>query len=281
MTSTLPGTPAVARLPYIIRGGADGRARLRVLFDATWPGTEALFERLEIRPGMRCLDAGCGAGDVTAQLARLVAPHGRVLGVDVDEGVIAVARAEAAGVHEAEYAALDLTAAELSAEFDLVYARFVLTHVRDPQDVAERLLAGVRPGGIVALEDIDLGGVFGYPEHDAARRAYELYRALARRRGCDHDIGLRLPAILAAAGCDDVQVRVTQPAGAQARTAHERAAKHIVPMTLEAIGDAAVSEGLSERDELELLVAELRELADDERVFLSMPRVVQAWARCR
>ena len=80
---------------YVIRGGLEGRERLRVLARVMWPTTEALFTRIGIDPGARCLDAGCGGGDVSCSLARLV-PDGRVLGTDLDDAKVEMARAEAA-----------------------------------------------------------------------------------------------------------------------------------------------------------------------------------------
>jgi ubiquinone/menaquinone biosynthesis C-methylase UbiE len=44
-----------------------------------------LLQRSGIQPGMACLDIGCGGGDVSFDLARLVGPNGRVAGIDIDE----------------------------------------------------------------------------------------------------------------------------------------------------------------------------------------------------
>ena len=44
---------------YIIRGGFEGRERLRVLSRVMQPTTLALFQRAGVRPGMECLDVGC------------------------------------------------------------------------------------------------------------------------------------------------------------------------------------------------------------------------------
>src|ERR1051325_8233637 len=65
---------------YVIRGGIEGRERLRILSRVLRETTAALFERLEIGDGMRCLDVGCGSGDVTMELARRGCPPGQALG---------------------------------------------------------------------------------------------------------------------------------------------------------------------------------------------------------
>ncbi len=82
---------------YVIRGGKEGYERLRLLARDRWPDTAALFERAGLSPGMRCIDLGCGGGEVTFEIARLVAPGGSVTGVDMDAIKLDLAR-RAAGM---------------------------------------------------------------------------------------------------------------------------------------------------------------------------------------
>ena len=81
---------------YVIRGGLEGRERLRVISRVMHPSTSSLFDRVRVADGHRCLDVGCGGGDVTIALARRVAPHGAAVGVDIDDTKLAIARNEAA-----------------------------------------------------------------------------------------------------------------------------------------------------------------------------------------
>src|SRR5262245_34382381 len=80
---------------YVLRGGAAGAERLGLLGRVMGPTTEALQLRAGLAPGMRCLDAGCGAGMVALALARRVGPGGQVVGVDVDEAALDLARRQA------------------------------------------------------------------------------------------------------------------------------------------------------------------------------------------
>ena len=65
-------------------------------------------------PGERALDIGCGFGDTTRQIAELVGPEGSVLGFDVSERFIGLAReeAEADAVANARFAVGDLQVTE-------------------------------------------------------------------------------------------------------------------------------------------------------------------------
>jgi SAM-dependent methyltransferase len=266
---------------YIIRGGAEGRERLRVLSRALRPGTTSLLDRVGVRAGMRCLDAGCGGGDVTVELAGRVAPGGKVVGVDLDETKLDLARAEAerCGVDNVTYLYGDVTNGSLPSGFDLVYARFVLTHLVDPAAVARHFVDALRPGGICVVEDIDYEGAFCYPDSEVYREAQQLYYATAQARGVDPDIGRRLPELLTRAGCEDVMVGVTQPAGMRPDVSGEADVKLLMALTHDAIADAAVEAGLATREEVNHLAERYYALVDDEHTFMSMPRVVQAWGR--
>jgi ubiquinone/menaquinone biosynthesis C-methylase UbiE len=81
---------------YVIRGGKEGYERLQLLGRDRWPDTAALFERAGLSAGMRCIDLGCGGGEVTLEIAGLIAPRGRVTGVDMDEIKLNLARRAAA-----------------------------------------------------------------------------------------------------------------------------------------------------------------------------------------
>ena len=119
---------------------------------------------------------------------------------------------------------------------DLVYCRFVLTHLQAPELALARLVEHVLPGGVAVLEDIEISGGVIHPPSAAHQAFTDLYRRAALGRGVDPDIGPRLPAMLRAAGIADVQTCVVQPAGLQGEV------KHVDYLTMDAIADAVVED---------------------------------------
>jgi ubiquinone/menaquinone biosynthesis C-methylase UbiE len=224
---------------------------------------------------MACLDIGCGGGDVSFDLARLVGPGGTVLAVDVDDVKIEIARAEAAAqqIQNIEFRVADLEVSDLAAGFDLAHARFVLSHLQNPERMLAELRKALRPGGVVAIVDTDFRGHFSEPDCPSLRRYVDLYIETVRRRGGDANIGLRLPALLARTGLDDVQMSVVQHAATEGET------KLIVPMTMEFVADAIVAEGLASQAEVDEILADLYEFARDPNTVLSGPRIIQTCAR--
>jgi SAM-dependent methyltransferase len=258
---------------YVIRGGLEGRERLRVLSRVMWPATSALLDRIGIAPGANCLDVGCGSGDVTNELARL-APLGRTVGVDLDETKIQLAIADGAigVIPNVEFRVGDVFDAPNDSErFDVIYVRFVLTHLPDPLAALQSLTQRLAPGGVVVAEDIDFRGHFCYPESAAFDRYVDWYSTAVRNRGCDPDIGPRLPSLLSQAGLTNVDMNVVQPAG------RDNEAKLITPITLEAIAESVLAAQLATPQLLGDTVGQLYELASDSTTVMSLPRIVQAW----
>lgn len=269
-------SPPVAAT-YIIRGGRIGRERLRVLSEVMAPGTASLLDRIGIRPGFRVLDVGCGGGDVATVLSAHAGAGGRVVGIDIDAEAVAIARAEAAerGVAGISYVVGDFrdpaVLAAAQGPFDLVYARFVLSHLADPDAAIATLAGAVAPGGVVAVEDVDFSGHFCFPPSADFDAYLAFYRAAARALGADPEIGQSLPARLAAAGIEAIGTAVTQPAGLDGPV------KLIAPLTLSAIIPAVTAAGLADEAELVALADCLFALAEDGTTFQSAVRVVQAW----
>src|SRR5262249_52539032 len=237
------------------------------------PSTLALLARAGVRPGMTCLEVGCGSGDLAFDLARMVSPSGRVVATDIDRVKLDLARADAQaqGLHNIEFQFGDITQDEQKSEFDLVHARFVLTHLPKPDTALAKMRQALRPGGIAVVEDIDFRGYFCHPECAACERFVELYMRAVQRRGGDPNIGPRLPGLLKAAGFDSVQMNLVQPAAMSGEI------KLLTPITMESIADAVIAEGLASSDEISLIVEELYAFANSPETIMSAPRVIEAW----
>lgn len=262
------------RKHYIIHGGVEGRERLRILARVLQPTTLSLFDRAGIKPGTVCLDVGCGGGDVTFDLAQRAGPEGRAVGLDIDETKLELARgeAEARRLGNVEFRLLDISqSVEGGPQFDVVYARFLLTHLKDPSGALARMRRVLQPGGVVIVEDIDFTGYFCHPYSAALSRYVELYTQAVRRRGGDPNIGPRLPELLLDAGFEGVQVCVVQLA------ALEGEMKLINPLTMENIVDAVLEEGLASKEEVDRIIDDLYQFSRDPKTVASSPRVVQVW----
>jgi ubiquinone/menaquinone biosynthesis C-methylase UbiE len=158
-----------------------------------------------LRPGLDLLDVGCGPGTITVGLAARVA-HGRVVGVDVSAEPLAEARAAAQRAEvEVAFEVGDVYAlASADDSFDVVHAHQVLQHLTDPVAALREMARVCRPGGVVAVRDVDYGAFLTFPADPALDAWLDLYHRVARANGAEPDAGRRLLAWAHAAGLRDV-----------------------------------------------------------------------------
>jgi SAM-dependent methyltransferase len=174
------------------------------------PFTDDLLAALDLRPGERVLDVGCGTGALTWAVAGAVAPGGRVVGIDLSPQLLARARSRGTddGVRFIE---ADAQTTALAPPFDAWTSRFGVMFFDDPPVAFANLVGALRPGGRVAFS------CWQEPEaNDWQRVPAEILRAHVpvRDRGpgpgpyafADPE---RLRALLAGAGLTDI---VTAPA---------------------------------------------------------------------
>jgi SAM-dependent methyltransferase len=156
--------------------------------------------RTGVAPGQFVLDVGCGFGLETLRLARLVAPGGRVCGIDKSADFIAEAerRTKAAGL------AIDFAVGDAAAlpwpdrSFDSARAERLLIYLSDPERVLAEMTRVTRPGGRIAIIEPDFGSVtVGLPNRPLVRRvmAHEADKAVLQSW-----LPARLPAMFRAAG---------------------------------------------------------------------------------
>jgi hypothetical protein len=207
-------------------------------------------------------------------MAEAVQPNGRVVGVDVDERCVALARLEAQWLGlDVEFRLGTATDQHEASAYDLVFGRFVLTHLRQPEEALRRMVGAARPGGVVVAEDIQFTGHFSYPVCAAFDRYVGLYQEAVRRNGGDPNIGQRLPGMFLDAGLEGVELEVVQP------TYRHGPGKQIAAVTMEHIREAVVGAGLASEGEIDGIVGELDAFARDPRTLLSWPRVFQVWGK--
>ena len=153
MTNVHKSTDAI----YVMGHPTGEEQRLHRLGQLLYPSTKRLFEQAGITSGMKVLDVGSGAGDVALLLAELVGPTGSVVGVELHPPLLEVAQARVrtAGLTNIAFLAGDIREVALERDFDSVVGRNVLMYVADPSAVLRVGVEHLRPGGIVAFQEVE------------------------------------------------------------------------------------------------------------------------------
>src|SRR5215472_9803639 len=158
------------------------------------PLTERMLRNAGIRTGMRVLDIGCGAGDVSFLVSALVGPEGSVTGVDVDGDAIGIAeqRRAAHGITNISFRHADARSPDPGPVFDAAVGRFVLMFMQDPTEALRLFAKRVRPGGILAF--CEMASVTATPAgHQPVLAALlALFTSAFERSGARPSIGAEL-----------------------------------------------------------------------------------------
>jgi SAM-dependent methyltransferase len=164
----------------------------------------AFLEFLGVVPGMRVLEVGSGLGILAGEVA--AAAHGvRVVGLERSSEQLATAARTPAVVYirgDAHHLSL------ADSSFDLVYARYVLEHVRAPEHVLSEMRRVARPGARVAVCENDVSLLRFDPPCPVFDIVWAAFQEYQERLGADGRIGRRLYRLFRGAGLSKIELSV-------------------------------------------------------------------------
>ena len=248
------------------------RRRLETLETLLDEGTIRVLDARGVAPGARCLEVGAGGGSIARWLAGRVGPEGSVLATDLDTTVCADIAAPNVEVRAHDVLSDDLP----EAEFDLVHMRLLLAWVADPGLPLERLIAALKPGGVLVAEEMDFVSVVPDPRVEpAARRAFEDFLTghhalLGARHAFDPFYGRQVAGDLRASGLVDV--------GCEGRAAMWRGGGPgglVWRLSLEQLRDGLIAGGHVDPGALDAAAAAL----DDPQFSFMSQITMAAWGR--
>ncbi|MPY56334.1 class I SAM-dependent methyltransferase [Streptomyces spongiae] len=241
------------------------------------PATRTLLRAAGIGTGMRVLDLGAGAGDVSFVAAELVGPTGAVVGIDQSQDAITTARARARhhGLDNVSFVVGDIQQPAPGGPFDAITARLVLLYLPDPAKVLRTQAAQLRPGGVVAPIEVDLFSGGPRPATPLATRLLSWQAEASDRAGITHSLGPRLWTLLCEAGLHPLGMLGMQPHFAPGDPDGPALMAGIIRAMLPVIEQTGVA--TAEEVGVDTLQARLsEELATFEAVF-AYPQLISAW----
>jgi SAM-dependent methyltransferase len=217
--------------------------RLRDLEAMRDPATIRRFEDIGVTRGWRCVEIGAGGGSIARWLAARVGPTGKVVAADMDPRFLG----PLSELDNVEVRRLDITTDDVEPEtYDLVHCRCLLMHLDDPSAAIERMVAGLRPDGVLFVEDPDMAPRAAVdPDHPRValneRVGGAVREGLASRGIFTMTFGRRLPGLLERAGLRHVDneclVRINKAPSLGSRLARK---------TMSMFKHIALADGISE-----------------------------------
>jgi SAM-dependent methyltransferase len=260
---------------YLMGAGSSELDRMLYQGEMFRPEAERLLATCGPGPGERAVDVCCGPLGIMDLLSERVGPTGEVVGLDVQPEMLDLARRLVAerGLDNVRLVEGDAAhSGEQAGGFDFVHTRLVLMNVPHSAEVLAEMVALARPGGTVAVQDVDWLTRVCDPPHPAWTRLVDVIAELWRRNGMDVHLGRRLPRLLREAGLTDVGVdaalRVFQ---------HDHPYQTLLVDRAELCRAALVEKGLIGNAELDELIGQLRTHLADPGTIVLHATLFQAW----
>jgi SAM-dependent methyltransferase len=178
---------------------AGERQRLALMSALLDPLELEHIARLGAGPGWRCLEVGSGNGSISRALAERVGPGGHVVVSDIDIAYIKELRVPCLEVRRIDV--LQDVIEEHS--YDLVVARALLHHLTRPRTALERLVAGLRPGGVLLSIEPDMLPCT-VTEPESMKLFWKGWLEWSVTVGIDFFIGRKIPGWLDSLGLEAV-----------------------------------------------------------------------------
>jgi SAM-dependent methyltransferase len=255
---------------------SDAQRRLAAAEELLDPGTIRHLDTIGIAAGMRCLELGAGGGSIARFMAERVGPAGWVLVTDIDVGKLAECNQP-----NVEVRVHDICTDPLEdASFDIIHARLLLEHLPPRLAVLDKLVAALRPGGWLLVEDVDLTEwqylpeerLFLEPRH--LRAAYKATvvgsASIGSTAGWDGEFARDLPLHLVNAGLDCVDGEVCSPLVVGGLSKADFAT-----LSWREIGPALIDAGHISEHDLDSLIAAF----ENPGAMAPLLKMVSAWGR--
>lgn len=249
---------------YILQVGGNASVRLERQHEMCKTYTEDLLLKAGLSPGLNILEIGCGTGMVSTFIAKNIAPNGRLIAVDISREQLSIAKNNAAveSIKNIDFiqANIEDHMTDWHEQFDMIYCRFLLSHLENLQQASENLIHYLKPGGKLVCEEAINSMAFCEPSSAIFEQCIALLTKLTARNKMDFN-GRKLYHHFKKLGLIVIEAKINQPL---ITTQFE---KETVAMTIHELSPKLIESTLITQPELEKLLCDLDDLVNTEAVF--------------
>jgi SAM-dependent methyltransferase len=251
-------------------GITESQKRLEAIATMADPETRRHISGLGLSPGWDCLEVGAGTGSVASWLADRVEESGHVLATDVDISLVERVKRKNLEVRKHDIGKDPLP----EQAFDLVHARYVLEWVENREEALHKMIASLRPGGWLFIENTDWGALPPLPSTGAVDEVATVRRALVEylstTTAYDPDFGRQIVGRLKSAG-----LKAVGGVGRSVVIVGRSPSVELYRWDVTNVGQEIVAKGLVTQAALDKVLS----MYDDPDFCMMSPLTISAWAR--
>ncbi len=197
---------------YIFQQGHAAQERLDLMQAIYGPYSLHYLKQQNLQ-GANVLELGCGTGNMTKILLEKVGTKGSVTAMDIASSQIEITKQITGNPPNLHIivGSVENTLQSLQQQFDLIYIRFLLIHLQNPQDIIMALKPLLKANGRIIIDELILSTMQCEPANVWFDRHLALYLDLYRNQNVDPDFGLKLYSSLHQAGFNVEKIEHIQP----------------------------------------------------------------------
>ncbi|MBI3640285.1 MAG: methyltransferase domain-containing protein [Thaumarchaeota archaeon] len=180
---------------YVLGNTSEEIQRLKIQSSLFEPIAKESLLKAGIRNGMVCADIGCGSGDVTRMIGKIVGKKGQVLGVDINNDYIKYCK-DHTKQSNISFVCDDITKSDdiKNETFDMVYSRFMFVHLTDKVKALKSMIRITKKGGTIIIQELDHApdSWLSYPKRQSVDKLRKMYVKLVKKARGDPLAGRKL-----------------------------------------------------------------------------------------
>ncbi len=256
-------------------GAAARRKCQSILDEMLWPSTESALREIPIQSGMQIVDISCGAGGITLPLMEMLGPKGQVISFDCDKANIELVSGKINNQlpKMTSFVNCCFENWDGTASADLIIGRCILNDIDRNRAIVSKAATLLADAGVLVLEFLDFSKSQSFP------RSYALDRYCEYMRTYQHVLQQppQLPEFTSL--CEGTELQQPSISALIPRFLDSRH-KQLPSLMLEYLTPFIVENDLNSQIELQAIISELRELANQPAVMITAPVGVRL-ATCR
>ncbi len=239
--------------------------------------TDSFLDRIKVKRGWKCLDVGAGPGFLTMDLRERVGPSGEVTSLEPSEWYLGWLTDQAKRKRWKNIRTIHGTAETAPIpknHYNLVFIRWVIAFVPDPERFLLPLINALKPGGVIAVMDYWYEGLSLYPRGGAFDSMPGVVRKYYRSGGGDPYITGKIPEFFRAHKLRVIDFTPTQIAGGPESGIFEWARRFFVPHP-----PLMAERGNCTKDEAEAMVQDFIAHGENPNTIFFSPIVIHVAGR--
>ena len=255
---------------YVLGNQPEEIERLKIQASFFEPMAKEVLMKAGIKKGMRCVDVGCGSGDVTRMMGSIVGKKGIVIGIDMNQKYIQYCT-KVNKQSNVAFVCDDIIGTKLikKEDFDIIYSRFMFVHLKDKLSALKSMIRLAKKDGVIVIQETDHspGSWLSYPKRESVEQLRKIYVRLIKKMGGDPLAGRKLYRMFV-----KESMRTTVECYSPCLLMGHKPYSDLGWRLAESLKPQIISFGLLSQTEYRKLLDELREMSNDTESFATYAR---------